>query len=411
MERANELTTIERDDIVVREVSSQFDRDTPNSDLIRMSCKAFGWEVNRNSFQHKKKVLKRTVEDAFGNKLPLYRTFEGKLVDRNHLMKDSGSRQDNAIGYIESASIKEDGVYFDMWIWKRCITDEEQRQIRDSEVSVSMEVDFSDPVCIIDGNEEPSTPTTRAVKGAVRSYADNATINGLGIAVLFDGITPGYASAKVIATENAVADTPVTTTNDTVPPEVLRGSESATAEQTPEEEPMEIEDLKAQLAQRETELASANEALASKVAELDKIYAEMQQIRVDQFNQTVAASFDLGGLAADTAGWLLDMLRWSGDVESTAAKLCEVSGCVKRKPKEAAVEEAPAVVAEEAPVTPEEASTEAPVTTEDAAVTEEAPAGEPETVTESAATTPLNIAAGNAATFGTEAPKWGIEHL
>jgi len=417
--------TIGSAEIVSREVSSAYDRDTANSDLIRMTVKAFGWEVNRNGFMHKKKVLKRAIEDAFREKLPMYRTFEGKLVDRNHLMKDSGSRHDEPIGFIESSYIKEDGVYFDMWIWKRCISDEEQRQIRANEVSISMEVDFTKPVVILDGEEFIATKENRAMKGAVRSYADDATVNGLGIAVLFDGITPGYASASVVATENAVLDLTQEPTEDTVPVNKERGIEAASVEtQTPEENQMENETLQAELAAKDAalaELSSANEALSAKNAELNKLYDELQALREKAFNDSVSASFDLGKLEPLTAGWLLDMLRWSGDLESTCAKLVEVAGAIKApatKPTETAdagvtVPEVTTETSTEAPAVEQtteggEATTE-PAAVENAASTEEEPSAAPETET---ATTPaVNIASGTQSQFGTETPKWGIEHL
>ena len=220
-------------EITSREVASNYEQDLANADLIRMSVKAFAWEVNRNGFQIKKKVLKKNVVDAFGDKLPMYRTFEGKLVDRNHKMIDNGSKKDEAIGFIEGASMKEDGVYLDLWIWKRCITDEEQRQIRASEVAVSMEVNFTKPVVIVDGMEVPNTPENRRLKGAVRSMADDSIVNFLGIAVLFDGIVPGYASASVVATENAVLDVIQEPAEDTVPPNSMRGCEAASVQSQP----------------------------------------------------------------------------------------------------------------------------------------------------------------------------------
>ena len=423
------------DNIVVRESSSQHDRSVPNADLIRLSVRAFGWEVNRNGFQFKKKVLKRVVEDAFGEKIPMYRTYEGKLVDRNHIMKDSGGKQDYAIGFIESAYMKADGVYFDLWVWKRCITEEEQRQIRENEITVSMEVDYTKPVVILDGEELPSTPENRSKKGAVRSFADDAIVNGLGIAVLFDGITPGYASAKVVSTENALLNVTPDSADDTVPDNKERGSEAAAAELNPQEESnmQELETVKADLEARNAELAAANEALASKQLELQKIYEELEILRVQKFNDTVASHFDLGKLTADTAGWLLNMLRWSGDIEETCAKLTEIAGaaknpgvpapdtmegtpldpeipdCVdgscgecsacKKKKSEAAAAEAP---------TPEpvvDGSSAASTTTE--VTPSEEPASEPETASE----LPVNIAAGSPAAFGSETPKWGIEHL
>lgn len=318
-------------EITSREVASNYEQDLANADLIRMSVKAFAWEVNRNGFQIKKKVLKKNVVDAFGDKLPMYRTFEGKLVDRNHKMIDNGSKKDEAIGFIEGASMKEDGVYLDLWIWKRCITDEEQRQIRASEVAVSMEVNFTKPVVIVDGMEVPNTPENRRLKGAVRSMADDSIVNFLGIAVLFDGIVPGYASASVVATENAVLDVIQEPAEDTVPPNSMRGCEAASVQSQPplEENYMEIKELEAKLAERDSELAAANDALAAKQADLQKAYEDLEALRTAQWNATVSAAFDLGKLTPDTCGWLLDMLRWSGDVESVCARIAEIAVAVK----------------------------------------------------------------------------------
>ena len=146
---------------------------------------------------------------------------------------------------------------------------------------------------------------------------------------------------------------------------------------------MELETLKAELEKRDQELASANEALAAKSAEIDKLCEELRAIKVQMFNDAVAANFDLGALSADTAAWLLDMLRWSGGVEETCAKLSEIAGCIKKKkgsaPKEPAAE----------------AGSEAPAA--------EAP-------TERA--TAVNIASATVAPgFTNSTPKWGIEHL
>jgi hypothetical protein len=384
-----------------------------------MSVRAFSWEVNRNGFLLKKNVIKRTVVDAFGDKLPIYRTFEGKLVDRNHIMTDAGYRKDEAIGFIESASMKEDGVYLDLWVWKRCITDEEQRQIRDGEVSVSMEVYYTKPVVILDGEELPSTPENRAKKGAVRSMADDAIVNFLGIAVLFDGITPGYASASVVATENAVLDVTQEPAEDTVPSNKERDIEAASVEPISlEENHMEHENLQAELAKRDQELAAANDALAAKSAEIDKLYDELNALRVQQFNDTVAANFDLGALSADTAAWLLDMLRWSGGVEETAARLSEVAGSVKKKKGAApAVSDTDDASGESI----EDASSVNPAVDSAAAVEPEKltapvlpanPQGDPEgdEATERAAV--VNIASSPAVNgFTDSAPKWGIEHL
>lgn len=444
METESGLTThtdfvIDTASIVTREVSSVYDRDTANSDLIRMAVKAFGWEVNRNGFQFKKKVLKRTVVDAFGEKIPMYRTFEGKLVDRNHKMQDTGSRQDEAIGYIESASMKEDGVYFDLWLWKRCITDEEQRQIRDKEVSISMEVDFTDPIVILDGAEVESTPDNRRIKGAIRSMADSATVNGLGIAVLFDGIVPGYASAKVVTTENAVLDVTLDSAEDTVPANKERGSEAAQAESFPlEETNMDLETIKAELEAKVAELAAADEALSAKRLELQTVLDELEALRVQKFNECVVASFDLGKLTADTAGWLLGMLAWSGDCGATCAKLVEVAGAVKNPgtPALDPIEDAPLALAGDECVdgdcgecagckkkaSLEGASSVNPGCDGPEAVEPEAlvplvepsnPTNDPEGAAQvESATVTVNIASSEPASFGTApAITWGIEHL
>ena len=93
-------------------------------------------------------------------------------------------------------------------------------------------------------------------------------------------------------------------------------------------------ELASALENRESELASAQAELLAKRQELDKICEELDALRVARFNEAVAANFDLGKLTADTASWLLDMLRWSGDVASAAAKLAEIAGSVKVAPKE-----------------------------------------------------------------------------
>jgi hypothetical protein len=257
--------------------------------------------------------------------------------------------------------------------------------------------------------------------------ADDATVNFLGIAVLFDGIMPGYASASVVATENAVLDVTQEPSEDTVPSNKERDIEAASVEPISlEENHMEHDNLQAELEKRDQELAAANEALAAKSAEIDKLYEELNALRVQQFNDTVAANFDLGALSADTAAWLLDMLRWSGGVEETSAKLSEIAGCVKKKgtaPKESAEAGSEGATGTEAnPGTSlEEASSVNPAVDSQAAVEPEKltapvlpanPQGDPEGDEATERATAVNIASAPAATgFTDSTPKWGIEHL
>ena len=190
----------------------------------------------------------------------------------------------------------------------------------------------------------------------------------------------------------------------------------------------ELETLKADLEKTNSELAAAKDELSAKSAEINKLYDELQALREKAFNDTVAAAFDLGKLEPITAGWLLDMLRWSSyDLEDTCNKLREVAQCIKpkgTKPSETASDEPapePAPAAEvpteepaptpepekpgdEPAAAPENANAEEPV----APTTEEEPSAAPEIETAAA---PVNIAEGQPTKFGSDAPKWGIEHL
>ena len=432
---------------VSKEFSSVYERDVANSDLIKMSVRAFSWEVNLNGFQFKKKVLKKQVVDAFKDKLPMYRTWEGKLVDKNHSMIDNGSKENIPIGYIESASMKEDGVYFDMFIWKRCLTDDEQRQIREFEVAVSMEVDFTHPVVIVKGVEMPATASNRKIKGAIRSMSDDSIVNGLGVAVLFDGILPGFASSDVVSTENAVLEDPTEPVDSTVPDISKRGNEAAQQVSNPEENEVKEKELTQELDAAKAELAAAKEQLESKQAELQKAFDDIALLRKQAFDECVAKNFDLDALGATTAAWLLDLLRWSsGSTEEVAANLVAIAGCVKSagaagggtpvgegtddaaiqptlpKPlyssleEQAAAEAAAAldpaaeVEAEEAPAAEVEAETPAAEVAAEVQIETEAVVA---TVTEDAAPefVAANIAAGDKTGSFSGKPLWGIKHF
>lgn len=301
-----------------------------NDNLVRLYVKAFGWEVNRNNFLFNKKALLAEHEDALGNFIPAWKSFENQLVNANHLMADNkNSRVDRVIGFIEDAELKDDGVYLTLITWKRTMTEDQLTQIREGEVSVSMEVTYNNPRVIVDGEMYPPSEVSYDPRTTVRTMADDSVLSFVGIAILFDGIKPGFESQEVLLTENAALEDGSLVSRDTHT-EVSMDLKELEKEMAALKERLEASE--SALANKDTELAAAQEALNAKYAELEKVYAELETLRKQAFDETVAKCFDLGKLSASTAAWLLDMIRWSGCIEETAAKLAEIAGCVKCSP-------------------------------------------------------------------------------
>jgi hypothetical protein len=171
-----------------KELSGSYNPAKILDDTARLHVKACGFETNRNNFRFKRKPLELTHRTAFGEQIPAWKSFEGKQVNRNHLAVDNGSKTNEPIGYIEKAYLKSDGVYLDLVLWKRTLTESEQSQLRAGTAHVSMEVEYTNPIKDANG---------------VRTMTENSTISFVGIAVLFDGIQPGDQTSGILATENA----------------------------------------------------------------------------------------------------------------------------------------------------------------------------------------------------------------
>lgn len=311
------------------ELAGFFDASVVNDNLVRLYVRAFGWEVNRNNFLFNKKALLAEHVDALGATIPAWKSFERQLVNANHAMRDNNNSQiDRVIGFIEDAELKDDGVYLTLVVWKRTMSDDEITQIRDAKVSVSMEVRYTNPQVIVDGQMYPPSAVSYDPSTTVRTMADDSVLSFIGIAILFDNIAPGYGSAEVILQENAQEDGQALVSRDTQMEVSMEKMEKIELERQLAELQTKQAELAATLESKVQELASANAALEAKRQELEKLYAELDALRVARFNEAVASHFDLGKLSADTAAWLLDMIRWSGDVDTTAARLAEVAGAV-----------------------------------------------------------------------------------
>ena len=310
------------------ELGAFFDTTLVNDNLVRMFVKAFGWEVNRNNFLFNQIALKQVAVDALGNEIPAWKSFENQLVNANHLMKDNGnSKVDRVIGFIEDAELRQDGVYLTLIVWKRTLSEDELAQLRDQTVSVSMEVTYTQPRVLVDGQLYPPSSVKFDPRNTVRTMADDSTLSFVGIAVLFDNIKPGFGSQEVLVTENAMVESGALVSEDTHT-EVSMDQKELEAAVNAAVQAKETEHAAA-LDAKNGELAAANEALAAKQLELQKLFDELDALRQQAFNETVASCFDLGKLTASTAAWLLDMIRWSGSIEETAAKLSEISGACK----------------------------------------------------------------------------------
>lgn len=388
---------------VDRELAGSYSHTVLHDSLVKMRVRAFGWEVNRNNFQIKREPLELAHVNAFGEELQAYKSFENTPCNRKHLMQDNGnSSTDQVIGFVEHADLEDDGVYLSLVLWKRCMSDEELRQIREYEVEVSMEVDYDEPVNIIDGQEIPVPRGSRRLPGVVRSFASTSTVCFQGLGILFDGKRPGYASSKVLEAENAAL----------VEPAVV------SSEKTNEVEPssLEVAELSAnsgdlmnenELAALKEELAKANERalaaestitekqaeLEAKGAELDKLYAELEAMRKAAWDEAIAANFDLGKIGATTLEWLLTYLRWNTwtveEIPAFALKFKEIGAAVVAVVVAEAAEEVPPEGVETPPVA-EKPATE--TETETAAEVTPEPAVEPEVETETAAEEVVNIA-------------------
>lgn len=271
------------------ELAGEYDVNVVNDNLIRLHVKAFGWEVNRNNFVFNPLAVNAEHADAFGDTQPSWKSFERQLVNLNHKLIDNGtSYVDRVIGFIEAAVMEDDGVYLDLILWKRVLTETQITQVRDKKVSVSMEVAYTDPRRLVDGKsyEVGSVPAGSA--NVIRTMADHSVLSFVGIAVLFDGIKPGFASAEVIVTENAALE------GAFVNPDTYTKECAMTPEQ-----------LQARLTELETknqELADANTSLSASVldkeAKLTETYDQMSEVQAKldsawtELNVAKALAFD-----------------------------------------------------------------------------------------------------------------------
>ena len=283
-------------------------------DLVRLQVKALGFEVNRNGFQFQRGPLEAVHQTKFGEQIPAYKTFEGKQVNRNHRAIDNGSPANEPIGYVERSILKDDGVYLDLVLWKRCLSDNELSQLRNGRAHVSMEVEYTDP----------------QTKNGVRTMSSTSIVSFVGIAVLFNGIQPGDQNSGILAVENAKlhshdGNTERTTSIEEISSDntsLCKGDEMETPALTPELEQLQTElaEVKAraeQLEAEKAELAAQKEAaevtqqeLQAAVAERDKkldeliakeseymaLQSQINALRENAFNENLGKCFSMDQL-------------------------------------------------------------------------------------------------------------------
>lgn len=401
---------------VERELAGKYIKSVLCDDLVTMKVRAFGWEVNKNGFQIRREPLELSYTTAFGDEIPAYKSFERKLVNSCHKLSDNGAATDMVIGFVEAAYLEEDGVYLDLVLWKRVLSDEHLRQIREDEVGVSMEIDFTNPVNIVDGEDVPVKPGTRKIPGITRTMAYDSIVQFIGIAVLFDGVEPGFESSDVLESANAALETQadgssvINTNVELTSTEVARLSEE---ESTMTE--AEIKALQDELATAREQAAAAADLQAqyeAKCQEMDQLYAQLNALQKAAWDTAIAECFDLGKLGATAIEWLLNDLRWNTwsieQIPAYAARFAEIGAAVKvtgsaPMDNELCNEE---LTAPEP--TPEPASDVTPEPTpEPAPEPSPEPAPEPESETEQAQLEPPVNIAGNAAPKG----KYDVSYL
>jgi len=255
-------------DEVLHEVSELEIAGTYNSnvlldDIVRMSVKALGFAPNRNNFMFKRKPLEKLHQTKFGKVIPAFKSFESKQVNRNHKSVDNGARSNEPIGYVENAWLREDGIYLDLVLWKRAISDNELAQIRLDQTHVSMEVEYTEP----------------KKENGVRTMSENSTISFVGIAVLFDGIQPGDQNSGIISVENALyretSEEPILTKHN------IGIEDESSSTSTPQGEQMENLTPE-QFAELTAELAAAKEQKALLEAEKADLLAKQELAAVSQ---------------------------------------------------------------------------------------------------------------------------------
>ncbi len=443
------------------EAAGNYNPGVLHDDLIRVHLKALSFSTNRNGFLHKKISLEKTHKNAFGDLVPAYKSFERQLVNKNHIMKDSGSREDTAIGFIERSTLKTDGVYLDIVIWKRTLSDSEQSQIKSGRVFVSMECEYDKPVIISNGQEIAVDRAARPSANTVRSMADDSTVSFVGLAILFDGVQPGDPNSGVIFQENAALDMPcveVNTEESTLTVDEDVDFVTKTDEETQMESANLLAELEALKATLETErtarelaeataqqLMDAADAKATEVdaksAELNDMYTkyslaiqELQILKAKAFDAGVAEWFDVAALAPEMKEFLMGLCcscDCNEDFEEVAAKIVAVAACLKKTPSakvatDDATEGESATVNEEStevvetPAGEGEIAAETPTVEVEIAIDVEtgisiedeqatgAPAQAPESAT--AELTP-QVEAAPIAGSSNKKKTWGIEHL
>lgn len=360
-----------------KELAGTYNESLLNDSLIRLTVKSLSFSPNGNRFLFKKAVLENSHKDAFGNVMPAYKSFERQLVNAQHCMKDNKRGENRVIGFVERATLKDDGVYLDLCVWKRALTDREISQIRARTISVSMETEYTEPTIIqANGNESRMVAGSTLSQGAVRSMASSATVSFIGLALLFDGVKPADPRSGIIHQENASLEVQTVTTEAEISSvEDPTNHELATVFSSVEENPMEqLPDVKILLETAQRELAEAQAAreqadanllamavefeakkveadeqqakLSEAYSKLDVLGAELFAMRQNIFNSNVEALVNLDALEADVKDWMLSEFReycaGSSDPDcfmAVAARFAAVAAALKGVTAPVVVEE------------------------------------------------------------------------
>ena len=292
---------------------------------VKMRVRALTFQPNLNGFMFKKEVLAMEHSTAFGAAIPAYKSFIGAPVNRDHIMRDNNKGDDYVIGFVENAELMDDGVYLDLVLWKRILSDRELSQIRHNKVSVSMETEYTAPVLQYPSGKEVSyTPGTPIPSGAVRTMSSKSTVSFVGIAVLFDGKAPADPKSKVIFAENAALTESITSEITQIDSIVLPNNEGASMSKELEELQAEIAALKAAKEQsdasvqelhamvqaKSAELDDAQAKLSNTYTELEMKSAELMALKKQAFMANIEVYFNLEGMEDGPKAFLMQLFDW-----------------------------------------------------------------------------------------------------
>lgn len=292
---------------------------------VKMRVRALTFQPNLNNFMFKKEVLAMEHSTAFGAAIPAYKSFIGAPVNRDHIMRDNNKGDDYVIGFVENAELMDDGVYLDLVLWKRILSDRELSQIRNNKVSVSMETEYTAPVLQYPSGKEVSyTPGTPIPSGAVRTMSSKSTVSFVGIAVLFDGKAPADPKSKVIFAENAALTESITSEITQIDSIVLPNNEGASMSKELEELQAEIAALKAAKEQSDASVQELHAMVQAKTSELDEAQAklsntyteletksaELMALKKQAFMANIEVFFNLEGMKDGPKAFLMQLFDW-----------------------------------------------------------------------------------------------------